>query len=258
MALLMLGPVQYVFAAVWVNGYTRSDGTYVSGHYRSNPDGNPYNNWSYPGNTNPYTGVTAGGSASTYLNNYYKNSSYTSLYTPSYSSLYSGLYTSSLSSGSSYKSVTNGYESYGILFCDYGYYEKDDKCIKTPKNGYSVGSTLFCDYGYKESKGKCVKPDNGRYVGDTLYCDTGYQKKGNKCVIPKNGYMIGSTLTCEDGFYILGNSCENVDSHCKAEFGKYSIGTDDEKCTCKEGYHWNNKDVEKATKCIKDKKIKKD
>ena len=44
-------------------------------HYRSNPDNNPYNNWSYPGNTNPYTGETATGNPDTYLKNYYGNSS---------------------------------------------------------------------------------------------------------------------------------------------------------------------------------------
>lgn len=71
-------------AATWVNGYTRSNGTYVSGHYRSSPDGNPYNNWSYPGNTNPYTGKTATGNSSTYLNNYYGNNNSTSYSLPSY------------------------------------------------------------------------------------------------------------------------------------------------------------------------------
>jgi hypothetical protein len=45
----------------------------VKSHYRSSPDGNPYNNWSYPGNTNPYTGKVAKGNPSTYLKNYYKN-----------------------------------------------------------------------------------------------------------------------------------------------------------------------------------------
>jgi hypothetical protein len=34
-------------AQVHVNGYFRRDGTYVQPHYRSAPDGNPYNNWSY-------------------------------------------------------------------------------------------------------------------------------------------------------------------------------------------------------------------
>jgi len=72
-------------AAVKVKGYYRKDGTYVQPHYRSNPDGNPYNNWSYPGNTNPYTGETATGNPDTYLKNYYGNT--TPTYTlPSYQS----------------------------------------------------------------------------------------------------------------------------------------------------------------------------
>ncbi len=57
--------------SVYVHGYTRKDGTYVSPHYRSAPDGNPYNNWSYPGNVNPYTGKVAPGNPDTYLKNYY-------------------------------------------------------------------------------------------------------------------------------------------------------------------------------------------
>ena len=44
-------------AAVHVRGYVRHDGTYVQPHYRSNPDGNVYNNWSTYPNVNPYTGT---------------------------------------------------------------------------------------------------------------------------------------------------------------------------------------------------------
>lgn len=58
-------------AQVHVRGYTRSNGTYVQPHYRSNPDGNPYNNWSFPGNVNPMTGKIATGDPDTYLKNYY-------------------------------------------------------------------------------------------------------------------------------------------------------------------------------------------
>lgn len=57
---------------VYVKGYYRKDGTYVQPHYRSAPDGNPYNNYSYPGNYNPYTGKIAGGSEAAYLASYYK------------------------------------------------------------------------------------------------------------------------------------------------------------------------------------------
>lgn len=43
-------------ADVYVSGYYRKDGTYVQPHYRSDPDGDPWNNWSTVGNVNPYTG----------------------------------------------------------------------------------------------------------------------------------------------------------------------------------------------------------
>jgi hypothetical protein len=47
---------QPVGGAVWVDGYYRQGGTYVPGHYRSPPDGDPTNNWSNSPNVNPYTG----------------------------------------------------------------------------------------------------------------------------------------------------------------------------------------------------------
>lgn len=43
-------------ADVAVNGYYRSNGTYVQPHYRSDPNGTPNDNWSTKGNVNPYTG----------------------------------------------------------------------------------------------------------------------------------------------------------------------------------------------------------
>jgi len=55
---------------VYVPGYYRKDGTYVRPHYRSRPDSNPYNNFSFPGNVNPYTGKVAPGNPDTYLRNY--------------------------------------------------------------------------------------------------------------------------------------------------------------------------------------------
>ena len=54
-----------------VRGYTRRDGTYVQSYERTRADGNPRNNYSYPGNYNPNTGRITGGSESTYLDNYY-------------------------------------------------------------------------------------------------------------------------------------------------------------------------------------------
>lgn len=45
-------------ADVYVHGYNRGNGTYVQPHYRSDPDGNPNNNWSTFPNVNPHTGET--------------------------------------------------------------------------------------------------------------------------------------------------------------------------------------------------------
>lgn len=77
--ILLISICFFSISQVKVSGYYRKNGTYVQPYYRSAPDGNPYNNYSFPGNTNPYTGKTSTGNSDTYLNNYYnknKSSSY--------------------------------------------------------------------------------------------------------------------------------------------------------------------------------------
>ncbi len=59
---------------VYVRGYYRKDGTYVRPHYRTAPDGNPRNNYSYPGNYNPNTGKITPGDPQKYLDRYYNKS----------------------------------------------------------------------------------------------------------------------------------------------------------------------------------------
>lgn len=51
-----IGAPLVCMADVYVNGYTRKDGTHVQSHYRSSPDGVFTNNWSTLGNINPHTG----------------------------------------------------------------------------------------------------------------------------------------------------------------------------------------------------------
>jgi len=58
-----------------VKGYTRSNGTYVNSYQRSNPDRTVTNNYSFKGNTNPYTGQVG--------TNTYKNSPSSPYYNPS-------------------------------------------------------------------------------------------------------------------------------------------------------------------------------
>ncbi len=45
-----------LLADTYVNGYFKSNGTYVQPHYRSSPNSTKSDNWSTIGNTNPYTG----------------------------------------------------------------------------------------------------------------------------------------------------------------------------------------------------------
>ena len=45
-----------LFADKYVNGYYKSNGTYVQPHYRSNSNSTTSDNFSTYGNTNPYTG----------------------------------------------------------------------------------------------------------------------------------------------------------------------------------------------------------
>jgi hypothetical protein len=54
-----------------VDGYYRRDGTYVQPYYRTMPDRNPYNNYSFPGNYNPNTGQITGGDPNRYLQRYH-------------------------------------------------------------------------------------------------------------------------------------------------------------------------------------------
>lgn len=78
---------------VWVNGYTRSNGTYVQGHYRTAPNSTRNDNWTTVGNVNPHTGKsgTLPGDGYTkrrtsYASTYSSTPTYT---TPTYSSSYS-------------------------------------------------------------------------------------------------------------------------------------------------------------------------
>lgn len=66
LVLAMLLTAASICYAGWVDGYTRSDGTSVSGYYRSDPNGTVQDNYSYKGNVNPSTGEVG--------TNYYRHS----------------------------------------------------------------------------------------------------------------------------------------------------------------------------------------
>ena len=81
------------YGSTYVSGYLKSNGTYVSGYYRTCRDSRPYNNYSFPGNYNPNSGRITGGSRNSYIDNYYGYSSYSPrAYTSSSSSLYGSIF----------------------------------------------------------------------------------------------------------------------------------------------------------------------
>lgn len=66
LAVLLLSGIAQ--ADVYVDGYYRSNGTYVSPHYRSSPNSTVYDNYSTQGNVNPYTGAYGTKSPNSYYN----------------------------------------------------------------------------------------------------------------------------------------------------------------------------------------------
>jgi hypothetical protein len=99
----------------YVGGYTRSNGTYVQGHYRTLPNNTRDDNWSTIGNINPFTGAAGTkprdsyySSSFSYASPSYSTSSYSSASYPDYSS---NLYSSNLSSYS-YSLPSISYPSY--------------------------------------------------------------------------------------------------------------------------------------------------
>jgi len=171
-ASLIMGST-YAHADVYVRGYYRSDGTYVQPHYRSSPDGNPYNNYSFPGNLNPYTGKIAPGDPDTYLKNYYgsgdsgSSGSDTFSYSPppSYapppptSFPYSSLLSSSCPLNSSEKN--------GKCYCNEGYENYGGSCIS-----YNLSCQLQYGFSSHGDKSYC-------------YCNSGYEFNANKtaCIL---------------------------------------------------------------------------
>jgi hypothetical protein len=219
-----------VVSAVHVNGYYRSNGTYVNSYERTAPDGNPYNNYSYPGNYNPNTGRITGGSSATYLNNYYDTSSYSSSYS------YPSTPTCPLNAY---------YDGISSCKCNYGYVASGSSCVSGnsmcwDELGYSssydsLENTCKCDYGYViGSSGQCVSGTSycsnqigvmSRYNTSSKKCEcmSGYQYDGSSCVYKASNYNYSSSVSASD--------CP-VNSH--------ESPSDSTKCLCNTGYEVNS------------------
>lgn len=205
-------------AYVSIRGYTRSDGTYVKPHVRSNPNGLKIDNYGYKPSQGIYnkTYGTRGSSWDTP----------TTITDPDY---YTGkaLYESN-QSGSSYSispslpntntTVNNPPNSYvygSTWYCNSGYKKAGDECQKiyNPPNSYIYGSSWYCNSGYKKIENSCEKienPPNSYVWGSNWYCNSGYKKVGDSCDKinnPSNSYVWGSNWYCNSGYVRSGQTC---------------------------------------------------
>jgi hypothetical protein len=124
LAVLNILFIQDICAQVRVSGYFRKNGTYVEPHYRSSPNSSPFDNYSFPGNTNPYTGKVSTGDPEAYLSNYYKTSNNAGV-------------SSSLSSKTQSSFTTNPY-SYGISESTNNYKNKELEKINQLLNDFKL------------------------------------------------------------------------------------------------------------------------
>jgi hypothetical protein len=98
----------------YTNGYTKSNGTYVQGHYSTNPNNTTSDNWSTRGNVNPVTGAPGTKSPSSGGYTGASGSGYTGSSGSGYTGASGSGYTGSSKSGytgSSGSSYTGSYNS---------------------------------------------------------------------------------------------------------------------------------------------------
>ncbi len=231
---LMVVPFSQAEAVVSVKGYYRKDGTYVAPHYRSDPDGIKTNNWSYPGNTNPYTGKTAGGSVGSY--------------TPSYSNYYAPTYISSC--------PANSYSSGSSCICNFGYVVSGSSCVSANSlcqtqigimSSYdSLSGDCKCDYGYAiGTSGNCEYKSTYQSPSySSTYSDT-------SCPVNSSKNSIGG-CSCDFNYKVNAKKDKCIkmtkkdnDKICQLDFGKksewsgeYHLVSETPTCVCKNKYEW--------------------
>ena len=149
---------QGAFAYVNVNGYFRSDGTYVRPHVRSNPNGLKFDNYGWTPSQGLYNDTYGTRDeywdTPTYLTDpdYYEGKTLYELGTGS-----SSTYTNNITSTTQCVDTVNGYlGSDNICYCNIGYEWSDMlyKCVESSNSGCPENSYLYAD--------------------DNCYCNSGY------------------------------------------------------------------------------------
>jgi len=244
--LFLLVSVNMAFAQVYVNGYYRSDGTYVKGHYRTSPDGNPYNNYSFPGNYNPNTGKITGGNKSTYLKNYYDNNSSSgsrvwvdgyyrkdgTYVRGHYRTKPDGIKSNNYSYPGNYnpntEKATSGSSSYR------------DHSTKSYSTSYSYNQINYSKLNQQYETSEILRlqkdlrelrynpgPVDGVLGPKTIKALMLYKSSQNR--IPENAIRYGNQWICKNGYKKAGNKCQKIYTPSNA----IAIGDD---WICRNGY----------------------
>lgn len=214
-------------AYVNVKGYYRKDGTYVSPHVRSNPNGLKYDNYSWTQSQGLYneTYGTRGAEwdTPTYVTDpdyytgqqLYQSGSSGYIATPTHSSSSNNIQVNTT------KVPVNATASqYGGWYCNNGYKKnystsQCDKVIIPPNASLNYfGDDWVCNSGYKKNYqtnncNKVIIPTNAQlnYFGDGWVCNSGYKKNysTNQCdrvIIPENASLnyFGDDWICNRGY----------------------------------------------------------
>ena len=219
LALVVLSS-EVISAQVHVRGYYRRDGTYVRPHVRTLPDGNPYNNYSFPGNYNPNTGRITPGNPQSYLRRYYGGNI--------------GPLVTRL--GQDY-SVDDLQYSLHLLGHDPGPIDgvygpstalairAFQRRINLPVTGVvspdlidQVVASLEKQLEEEVQPSTVVDlPSNAHlnYLGNGWECDSGYRRAGGGCErvrLPSNAHLnyLGNGWECDSGYRRASGGCERV------------------------------------------------
>jgi len=212
-------------AQVRVRGYYRKDGTYVRPHVRTRPDGNPYNNYSFPGNYNPNTGRITPGDPAAYLRNYYGRSRTTTRNrTKDTRSAVSALQLSLKALGHHPGSI-DGVLGAGTKSAISSFQESSGLSMTGTADAPTIDSLIealkaLSDGTIEDTANRAgvqLMPENAHLDswGSDWVCNRGYRKSGSRCVpvaVPENAKLDywGRDWVCRRGFSRVGSNCEPV------------------------------------------------
>lgn len=179
---------------VFVSGYLRRDGLYIQPHYRTNPNGTLFDNYSTKGNINPYTGKPG------WIDPYSKISStyYTSIpraYQKNYNNLFDYL---TQKDSIRFYQVVNNFQYYYKLFFT-ALFDLNKNRIEEADKIFSILTSTTTGDAFIEKESKEWLELTSNYLNATeeykhVYSSLEYEKKGNYEAAIKEAELLKNPL----------------------------------------------------------------